>query len=93
VVPVGEVRTNLLIYAPTDGRVEDVQVEGQDPGVTSQIHDGLAVVGRTTQLAPGESVTIHAQVTTGSRFGGPLLLRSTPVAKGETSVPVMPVCP
>jgi len=92
VVPVGEVRTNVLIYAPTDGRVEGVQVEGQDPGVTSQIHDGLAVVGRTTQLAPGASVTIHAQVTTGARFLGPLLLRSTPVAKGETSVPVMPSC-
>src|SRR5450756_2455733 len=51
VVPVGEVRTNVLIYAPTDGRVEDVQVEGEDPGVTSQVHDGLAVVGRTTPVS------------------------------------------
>jgi hypothetical protein len=92
VVPVGEVRTNVLLYAPTDGVVEDVQVVDDEPGVTSQVHDGLSVVGRTTQLAPGESVTIQAQVTTGSRFAGPLLLRSTPVANGDTSVTVLPLC-
>src|SRR5450756_2406344 len=51
VVPVGEVRTNVLIYAPTDGRVEDVQVEGQDPGVTSQIHDlSLIHISEPTRL-------------------------------------------
>jgi hypothetical protein len=92
VVPVGEVRTNVLLYAPTDGLVEDVQVVDGEPGVTSQIHDGLNAVGRTTQLGPGQSVTIQAQVTTGSRFDGPLRLRSTPVANGDKSVTVLPLC-
>lgn len=91
-VPEGEVRTNVLIYAPTDGWVEDVQVVGEEPGVTSQIHEGLAVVGRTTQLAPGGSVTLQAQVVAGPQLPGPVVLRSTPVADGHNAVGVT-LCP
>jgi hypothetical protein len=92
VVPVGEVRTNVLVYAPTGGLVEDVQVVGEDPGVVSRIHDGLAAVGRTTQLTPGESVVIEARVSTGLRSVGPLVLRTTPMINAENSVTTLPQC-
>jgi hypothetical protein len=93
VVPVGEVRTTVLLYAPTDGLVEGVEAADGEPDVTSGVHDGLSVVGRTVQLAAGQSVTIEAQVTTGARFAGPLILRSTPVADGDTSVTAPSSCP
>ncbi len=92
VVPKGEVRTNVVIYAPTGGLVDDVAITGGEPGVTSQIHDGLAAVGKTTQLAPGASVTISARVTTGSLPADRVILRTTPTAKGDKSVTVADVC-
>ncbi len=91
-VPEGEVRTNVLIYAPTDGLVEDVVIADDVPGVTSQVHDGLAVVGRTTQLAPGQSITITAQVMNASALPDEVILRSTPTAKGDKSVTALPLC-
>jgi Protein of unknown function (DUF4012) len=41
IVPAGQVRTNVLLYAPSGGRVDDVRVSGGEPGVFSQIHNGL----------------------------------------------------
>jgi hypothetical protein len=85
VVPQGEVRTNVLLYAPRGGLIEDVVVRSEAPGVTSQIHETLLVVGRTTQLAPGEAVHIDYRVLTGGQPGD-MVLRTTPVPGGETSV-------
>ena len=86
VVPKGEVRMNVLLYAPLGGRVDDVRVSPGSPGVFSQTHDGLAVVGRTVQLKPGESVVIDYDIATGSGQSGAPVLRVTPVVFGKVTL-------
>lgn len=83
VIPAGEVRTNVLLYAPTGGRVDDVRVSPGPPGVFSQTHNSLAVVGRTVQLQPGQRVVIDYDVLTGPGQPGSPVLRVTPVALGK----------
>jgi hypothetical protein len=83
VIPKGEVRTNVLLYAPFGGRVDDVRVSGAPPGIFSQTHNGLAVVGKTVQLKPGQRVVIDYDVVTGRKQPGPLVLRVTPVTFGK----------
>jgi hypothetical protein len=92
VVPEGEVRTNVLIYAPSGGRVEDVRVSGGEPGVFSQTHNGLAVVGRTVQLKPGERIVIDYDVLSGQRQPGHPVLRVTPVTLGKIIVKAPSEC-
>ena len=77
---------NVLLYAPLGGRVDDVRVSPGSPGVFSQTHDGLAVVGRTVQLKPGESVVIDYDVATGSGQPGAPVLRVTPVVFGKVTL-------
>jgi len=86
VIPKGEVRTNVLLYAPFGGRVDDVRVSGAPPGIFSQTHNGLAVVGKTVQLKPGQTVTLDYDILTGRRQPGTPILRVTPVALGKNDV-------
>jgi hypothetical protein len=74
---------NVLLYAPTGGRVDDVRVSSGAPGVFSQTHNGLAVVGRTVQLKPGQSQSIDYDVLTGPAQPGTPILRVTPLIFGE----------
>jgi len=82
VIPKGEVRTNVLLYAPQGGQVESVRVSGAEQGIFSQTHDGLAVVGKTVQLKPGDTVTLDYNVVTGKGQPGVPVLRVTPVTFG-----------
>jgi Protein of unknown function (DUF4012) len=92
VIPAGEVRTNVLLYAPTGGRVDDVRVSKGSPGVFSQNHNGLAVVGKTVQLKPGERIVIDYDLLTGPREPGIPVLRVTPVALGRTVIAGLAQC-
>jgi len=92
-VPKGEVRTNVLLYAPSGGRVDSVRVTGAEQGVFSQTHDGLAVVGKTVQLKPGQTVTLDYDILTGPGQPGMPVLRVTPVALGENVVKTGSRCP
>ena len=92
VIPKGEVRMNVLLYAPTGGRVDDVRVKNGPPGVFSQTHNGLAVVGRTVQLKPGQSQTIDYNVLTGPGQTGAPTLRVTPTIFGTARVVSSPHC-
>jgi hypothetical protein len=56
------------------------------PGVFSQTHDGLAVVGRTVQLKPGQSEVIDYDVLTGTSQPGTPVLRVTPLILGTSRV-------
>src|SRR5665811_1268555 len=38
VIPKGQVRTNVLLYAPQGGQVESVRVSGAEQGILSLIH-------------------------------------------------------
>jgi hypothetical protein len=82
-IPKGQVRTNVLLYAPSGGRVDDVHVIGADQGVFSQTHNGLAVVGKTVQLKPGQRVVIDYNLLTGKGQPGIPVLRVTPVTLGK----------
>lgn len=85
-VPKGQVRTNVLLYAPSGGRVDDVSVSDGEQGVFSQTHNGLAVVGRTVQLEPGQTVAIDYDVLSGPVQPGNPLLRVTPLIFGSQRV-------
>jgi len=86
VIPAGQVRTNVLLYAPLGGRVDDVRASGGEPGVFSQIHNGLAVVGKTVQLKPGQRIVIDYHLLTGKGQPGIPILRVTPVALGKNVI-------
>jgi hypothetical protein len=77
---------NVLLYAPSGGRVDDVRVKYGVQGVFSQTHNGLAVVGRTVQLTPGQSQTIDYDVLTGPGQTGVPKLRVTPTIFGGDRV-------
>jgi hypothetical protein len=92
IVPKGEVRTNVLLYAPKGGRVEDVRAGNGRTGVFSQNHNGLAVVGKTVQLKPGEQQVIEYNILTGSHQPSTPLLRVTPLTLGKSTVEQGPRC-
>ncbi len=82
VIPKGEVRTNILLYAPSGGRVDDVRVRSGARGGFSRTHDGLAVMGRTVQLKPGQTEVIEYDVLSGPAQPGIPVLRMTPLIFG-----------
>ena len=86
VVPQGQVKTNVLLYAPAGGRVDGVRVGGGESGVFSQTHNGLAVVGKTVQLKPGQRIVIDYDIVTGRKQLGTPVLRVTPVTFGKIAV-------
>ena len=79
-------RENVLVYAPTGGLVDNVRVVGAEEGVHAQRHEGLAVTGKTLVFAPGDSVVLEYDILTGPGQRGTPVLRTTPLAKLETSV-------
>ena len=82
-IPAGHMQLNVLLYAPAGGLVEDVRLPGLAPGVTSQVHDGLHVVGRTLTLPPGATQVVEYDVTTGASRGD-YSIRVTPLAHAVT---------
>ena len=86
IIPAGQVKTNVLLYAPSGGRVDDVKVKGGEQGVFSQTHNGLSVAGKTVQLKPGQRVVIEYNLLTGKGQPGIPVLRVTPVALGKNVV-------
>ncbi|MEE6289272.1 DUF4012 domain-containing protein [Georgenia sp. MJ173] len=83
VVDKGDMRSNLLVYAPTGGRITDVRAAEGDPGVLPQIHNDLVVAARRVALEPGESATTEVDITTGPGYTLPAILRTTPGPGGD----------
>lgn len=92
IVPLGEIRTNLLIYAPDGGGIESVRVKPDPQGVNAQVHDDLGVGARTFTLKPGESGTLDMQIVTGKKQAGNVHIRSTPTARQKGEVIVGSAC-
>lgn len=86
IIPAGEFRTNVLLYSPKGGMVNSVRASSGQPGVFSQIHNGLAVIGRTVQLKPGAQVVIDYDILTGKGQTGIPILRVTPVIWGKNLI-------
>jgi hypothetical protein len=76
----------VLLYAPSRGQVDDVRVSSGEAGVFSQTHNGLAVVGETVQLKPGQHMVINYDVVTGPGQPRTPVLRVTPVTLGKIAV-------
>ncbi|MBD8063403.1 DUF4012 domain-containing protein [Oceanitalea stevensii] len=84
VVDKGDMRSNLLVYAPTGGRITDVRdPDTDDVGAFPQVHNQQVVVGRRVNLSPGDSVTTQFDITTGPGFTSDAVLRMTPGPGGE----------
>lgn len=92
IVPPGEIRTNVLIYAPEDGGIESVRVKPEPQGLNAQVHENLGVGVRTFTLKPGESGTLDLQIVTGPKQTGNVHIRSTPTARQKGDVFVGSVC-
>jgi hypothetical protein len=75
-VPVGDIRTAVLLYAPAGGVITDVRSGGRP--VTPQFHDGLHVVRQTVVLEPGESVTLRFRIDSRAALPGDTQVRTTP---------------
>ena len=71
-------RSNLLVYAPTGGRITDVRDPNGEVEVLPQVHEGQVVTGRRVVLGAGESVTTEIDITTGPGFDQDPELRMTP---------------
>lgn len=86
VLPAGQMRENILVYAPAGGLVDNVRVVGAEEGVHAQSHEGLAVTGKTLVFAPGDSVVLEYDILSGPGQPGTPVLRTTPLAMVTTSV-------
>jgi hypothetical protein len=91
-VPLGDIRTNVMIYAPFGGAFSGVRVNSETQGLFSQVHDGLALGARTFTLKPGESGTLEMEIITGMRQAGSVHLRSTPTARQSGDEIVASAC-
>lgn len=92
VVPAGQVRTNVLVYAPAGGGIESSRVNSAGAGTFAQVHDGLGVESRTFTLEPGQNVTLELDVRTGPEQSGNATIRSTPTARGSGPLLVPSAC-
>lgn len=80
----GDMRSSVLVYAPTGGRITEARDPGTDDiSVAPQIHDHQVVVARRVDLSPGDSVTTQFDITTGPGFTEDAVLRMTPGPGGE----------
>jgi hypothetical protein len=79
-VPVGHIRSDVLVYAPTDGVITDFRSSDGARGMTTHFHDGLHVAARTVVLKPGESVTLDYEITSHGELPEPARIRVTPGA-------------
>lgn len=81
----GVIGAQVLLYAPTGGVVDSVEVTGMPPGVQPQREAGLSVVGKRFTLEPGAEATIEYRLRTGPDRPGLPILRTTPLAEGTTA--------
>lgn len=79
-------QVSVLLYAPTGGRIENVMIEGAEPGVTSQVHGGLTVVGKTVTLTATSSASLSYRIISETDFEGPVMLRKTPLTRATARV-------
>lgn len=92
VVPAGDVRTNVLLYAPLGGAIEQSWVNSTEGGLFSQVHDGLSVGAVTFDLAPGQSSVVELDVRSGPDLSGTTTIRTTPTAHGTGPITIASAC-
>ena len=83
IVPKGQIKTALFIYAPANGRLVDWEFQNADDYKGVTLHDGLTVGVGDVTLQPGESYEITVHVQSAPDTGEPLTLRQTPLIEGR----------
>ena len=83
IVPKGQIKTALFIYAPANGRLVDWEFQNADDYKGVTLHNGLTVGVGDVTLQPGESYEITVHVQSAPVTDEPLTLRQTPLIEGR----------
>ena len=83
IVPKGQIKTALFIYAPANGRLVDWEFQNADDYKGVTLHNGLTVGVGDVTLQPGESYEITVHVKSAPDADEPLTLRQTPLIEGR----------
>lgn len=83
IVPKGQIKTALFIYAPANGRLVDWEFQNADDYKGVTLHNGLTVGVGDVTLRPGESYEITVHVQSAPDTDEPLTLRQTPLIEGR----------
>ena len=83
IVPKGQSKTALFIYAPANGRLVDWEFQNADDYKGVTLHNGLTVGVGDVTLQPGESyeITVHVQSVQDS--DELLTFRQSPLMEGR----------
>lgn len=80
----GEIRIRSLVYAPAGGSLIDSTVNGEELGLSPQVHNALPVASRSVVIRPGETTAMSYAIITGKRQTGDVLIRVTPGARSAS---------
>lgn len=83
IVPKGQIKTALFIYAPANGRLVDWEFQNADDYKGVTLHNGLTVGVGDVTLQPGESYEITVHVQSAPDTDELLTLRQTPLIEGR----------
>lgn len=83
IVPKGQIKTALFIYAPANGRLVDWEFQNADDYKGVTLHNGLTVGVGDVTLQSGESYEITVHVQSAPDTDEPLTLRQTPLIEGR----------
>ena len=83
IVPKGQIKTALFIYAPANGRLVDWEFQNADDYKGVTLHNGLTVGVGDVTLQPGESYEITVHVQSAPDTDEPLTFRQTPLIEGR----------
>ncbi len=86
----GSIRTNVLLYAPTGGRIEHPMINGKTLISAPMVQDGRPVAAQTIDLAPGQSDTLTFDVTSGLEQAATADVSVTPGLPGSGISSVSP---
>ena len=79
----GNIRMNVLVYAPAGGRLVSAHDAEGNVGLFPQAHHHLIVGARSLTLSPGETSTATYVMITGKHQSGDVAIRSTPGARAQ----------
>lgn len=79
----GSLRTNVSLYSPFGGRVEEATLDGEEALLSEHNYLGREVRTYTLVLAPQQTQVLHYVVRTGKAQRDAVELRTTPTALGS----------
>lgn len=77
-VPVGHIKSDVLLYAPPGARIAQVRRSDGPTRVTTAVHDGRFVARQTLDLAPGSAVRLRYDLVLDAASPGGVEVRTTP---------------